>query len=89
MLAITRSLGDHTLKKYVISEPYLNEQILDEKSEFLILGCDGVWDVLTDQEAVDFVNKCRRENKNLSMELIQEALRKGSQDNISVIVVLL
>ena len=61
------------------------------KNEFLIVACDGLWDVLEDQEACDIVRSYVHENGSESREkvssvLIQEALKRGSTDNITVIV---
>ena len=59
--------------------------------EFLIVACDGLWDVMEDQEACDFVRNHVRERgqesrENVSRSLIDEALKRGSTDNITVIV---
>ena len=59
--------------------------------EFLIVACDGLWDVMEDQEACDFVRNHVREHgqesrENVSRSLIDEALKRGSTDNITVIV---
>ena len=59
--------------------------------EFVIVACDGLWDVFEDQEAVDFVRDHVDANGKKSREevasfLIKEALRLGSTDNITVIV---
>jgi serine/threonine protein phosphatase PrpC len=88
VLAITRSLGDHCMKSYVIAQPFIQEKTIELSSDpsFLILACDGLWDVMEDQQAVDFVLKYQDDKENLSKHLITEALRKGSTDNITVVV---
>lgn len=58
VLAISRALGDHLLKEndIVSAEPYVHSTELQSDDSYIILACDGVWDVMTDQEAVEFVN---------------------------------
>jgi serine/threonine protein phosphatase PrpC len=58
----------------------------------LILACDGLWDVLTDQDAADLLmGRYLREGhfSDAAEYLIKEAVRRGSTDNITVIVVFL
>ena len=39
------------MKKFVISEPYVSENILQRDTDtFIIVACDGVWDVLSDDD---------------------------------------
>ena len=54
--------------------------------QFVIVACDGLWDVIQDQQAVDFVLKYQEDKENISQHLINEALRRGSTDNITVVV---
>lgn len=42
ILAVTRSLGDSSMKEYVVGSPYTTETRLGSEDEFLILACDGV-----------------------------------------------
>jgi len=42
VLAVTRSLGDSSMKEYVVGAPYTTETELCDEDEFLILACDGV-----------------------------------------------
>ncbi len=42
-IAITRSLGDHLMKEYIISDPFCTSKIIEEGiDEYLIVACDGV-----------------------------------------------
>eukprot|EP00804_Cyclotella_cryptica_P003889 CCRYP_015747-RA/>CCRYP_015747-RA protein AED:0.30 eAED:0.30 QI:0/-1/0/1/-1/1/1/0/362 len=62
--------------------------------EFLVVACDGLWDVMEDQEVVDLVRKfvgnstsgISQKQEKAAQFLIDEALRRGSTDNITVIV---
>lgn len=42
VLAVTRALGDSSMKEFVVGAPYTTETDLSEEDEFLILACDGV-----------------------------------------------
>ena len=60
--------------------------------EFVILGCDGLWDVFSSQRAVEFARaRLRRHNdpRRCAEELVAEALRMHSSDNLTVVVVCL
>jgi len=88
ILAVTRSLGDRAMKQYVIGTPYTRDYELVDTDTHLILACDGIWDVIQDQEAVDLALKypsC----KEASRALLIKALSSGSTDNISVMVIAL
>jgi len=57
VLAISRALGDHMLKEndVVTAIPHCNDTPLTDEDTYLLLACDGLWDVMTDQEAIDFM----------------------------------
>lgn len=42
VLAVTRSLGDSSMKEFVVGAPYTTETALCDEDEFLVLACDGV-----------------------------------------------
>jgi serine/threonine protein phosphatase PrpC len=100
-LSVSRSFGDLDTAPYVIHRPdifkYKVELNKPNGDKFLIMGCDGLWDVVENQEAIDFVlNNCydspingKRINKNINIahKLATYAIEsKGSTDNVSVIV---
>ena len=42
VLSVTRSLGDSSMKDFVVGAPYTTETELSEEDQFLIMACDGV-----------------------------------------------
>ncbi|EHL00548.1 putative protein phosphatase 2C like protein [Glarea lozoyensis 74030] len=87
VLAVTRALGDAYMKDLVTGHPYTTETVIQpDIDEFIILACDGLWDVCSDQEAVDLI----RENQDpsaASKHLVEHALARFSTDNLSCMVV--
>ena len=43
------------VQHYVSCEPDVKSHTLGPEDEFLIVACDGIWDVLSSQQAVDIV----------------------------------
>lgn len=86
VLAVTRSLGDSSMKEFVVGSPYTTETTLDEDDEFLIVACDGLWDVTEDQDAVDLIRSTVDPQK-ASKLLLDFAMQNYSTDNLSVMVV--
>lgn len=87
VLAVTRALGDAYMKDLVTGHPYTTETVLiPNEDEFLILACDGLWDVCTDQQAVDLIRDIPNE-KLASKVLVDHALKEYSTDNLTVMVV--
>ncbi|KAL1189280.1 putative protein phosphatase 2C 49 [Cardamine amara subsp. amara] len=96
VLSVTRALGDWDMKlprgsqSPLIAEPEIKQINLTEEDEFLIIGCDGIWDVLTSQEAVSIVRRGLRRHDDpmrCARELAMEALRLNTFDNLTVVVV--
>ncbi|EEY65747.1 uncharacterized protein PITG_03271 [Phytophthora infestans T30-4] len=53
-LAVSRAFGDRSLKtptSLVSCEPEVKRVTVQDDDLFLVLACDGVWDVLSEQEA--------------------------------------
>ena len=88
MLAVSRALGDGFLGDAVNSTPHIRRVDLTPDDAFIILACDGVWDVITDQDACDIVAS-EIDPLIAARKLRDTAFEKRSFDNISVIVVFL
>ncbi|XP_066329377.1 probable protein phosphatase 2C 45 [Miscanthus floridulus] len=86
VLAVSRAFGDKLLKQYVVADPEIKEEVVDSSLEFLILASDGLWDVVTNEEAVAMV-KPIQDPQEAANKLLEEASRRGSSDNITVVIV--
>lgn len=65
VLNLSRSLGDLEYKQskklkqeeqMITAFPDVKVEKISNETDFLLIGCDGVWDCLTSQEAIDYVN---------------------------------
>ncbi|XP_008227814.1 PREDICTED: probable protein phosphatase 2C 49 [Prunus mume] len=96
VLSVTRALGDWDMKfprgssSPLIADPEFRQVVLTEDDEFLIIGCDGIWDVMSSQHAVSLVRRGLRRHddpEQCARDLVMEALRLNTFDNLTVIVV--
>ncbi|KAJ0032049.1 hypothetical protein Pint_14716 [Pistacia integerrima] len=98
-LGVTRALGDWHLEGMkeiggrggpLSAEPELKLVTLTNEDEFLIIGSDGIWDVFSSQNAVDFSRRRLQEHNDLKLcckEIVGEAKKRGSRDNLTVVMV--
>jgi len=89
-LSVSRAFGDLEYSTYVKHKPDVFSHTLRGTDQFLILACDGLWDEVSSQDAVNFVlkNKDRSDVPNIALALGKWAINeKHSTDNVSIIVI--
>ncbi|MED6120417.1 hypothetical protein PIB30_020769 [Stylosanthes scabra] len=86
-LAMTRAFGDGKLKEHITSEPDVMIRKIDDDTDFIILASDGLWKVMTNQDACDCIKDDVDDAKKAAKKLVEEAKSLGSYDDISCIVV--
>jgi hypothetical protein len=87
-LSLSRAFGDLDCCPYVTHLPNIYRYKLSIKDKFIIIACDGLWDVLSNDEAVNYVKELQNKNfnGNYAKELSNYAYAKGSMDNITTII---
>lgn len=106
-LALSRALGDFEFKQsphldaenqVVTANPDIIVHTATPEDEFLILACDGIWDVLTSQQVIDYVRRAianRKELTEICEELMDKCCAPDSDwggvgcDNMTVMIVAL
>ncbi|OHT05381.1 hypothetical protein TRFO_05969 [Tritrichomonas foetus] len=93
-LAVSRALGDfwcnNNTKKYqglFIKPEIIQINLSEEEDVGFVIACDGLWDVLSNTEVAKIVRKAETA-VDAAVTLKNLAIASGSQDNVSVIVVL-
>ena len=80
---LTRGFGDLEYKKnkklkpeeqMVTANPDIQIVNYTKDIDFVIIGCDGIWDCLKNQEACDFVKKRLKDNPNIKISKIIEEM---------------
>ncbi|XP_075705095.1 protein phosphatase 1G [Rhinoderma darwinii] len=65
-LNLSRAIGDHFYKRnrnlppeeqMISALPDIKVLTLNEENEFMVIACDGIWNVMSSQEVVDFIHE--------------------------------
>ena len=96
-LSVSRAFGDCDSQPFVTHRPELLRYELNSCDKFIVLACDGLYDVLQNHDIVNFIllncydctGKRINQTVNIAKKLGEHAIEKHSSDNISVIVVFL
>lgn len=85
-LAMSRAFGDRKLKEHISSDPDVAIEDIGDDTELVVVASDGLWKVMSNQEAVDEVRDTRDARK-AAVKLVDSAVDRGSKDDIACVVV--
>ncbi|CAO2143431.1 unnamed protein product [Urochloa humidicola] len=86
VVPVSRAFGNKLLKNYVLVDPEIQEEVIDSSHEFLILASHGLWDVVSNEQAVEMV-KPIQDPEEAAKELLREAYKRETSENTTVVVV--
>lgn len=102
LLGVSRAFGDNDFKTsrgdykdkfkgdLVTAVPDVQKIAITPDDEFLVMGCDGLFEVMDPQQVVDFVRAklaLHGHVQHACEELVSYAISIGSTDNVTVVVV--
>ena len=102
-LSVSRTIGDVEAKyaqyngnpNVVVARPDIFEQVITKDSDFLFIGCDGMFDELSNKEIVDYIWQNRDRSKQCNEQaaeavdsVIRLAAYRKSYDNLTGVIVL-
>ncbi|RLN02464.1 hypothetical protein BBJ28_00016892 [Nothophytophthora sp. Chile5] len=86
-----RGILFHLLCLAVSAKPDIEIQQIDGTEEFLVIACDGIWDVMTNDDLCGYVRQLMNNGESnlvlIAEEILDHCLRAGSRDNMSVVIV--
>ena len=99
-LAVSRALGDFVYKdrhdltpmqQKVSPYPDIKIEERDGTEEFLVIACDGIWDVMSNDDLCQYIRYLLSIGETdlglVVEELLDHCLELGSRDNMSAIIV--
>ena len=96
-LAVSRAIGDNSLKHInpklspLTATPEITITELQKDDEFIVIACDGLWDVMDNQEVVDYIRKQYKKNEDLqliSKNIVYHAINNlFSGDNVTCLII--
>jgi len=90
-LGVSRAFGNYEFKESHIlsSEPEINHFTLSCETEYLVVGSDGLYEQFSNDEIISFIKTgvINAPLDKVVKDLLEEAIDRGCDDNISIIVV--
>ena len=76
-VAVARSVGDHALAEFgITAEPSVTQRALEQNDKCLLLGSDGLWDMVSNEKAVSVAQKYYPDATQAAAALIKMATRR-------------
>ncbi len=89
ILAISRALGDRDIASCITAEPEVINIVLERKHhKFLILACDGIWDVLSSQDALNIIADAIEGYTSPSQSIVERSIatEKTTEQGYTIMV---
>ncbi|MBN3324047.1 PPM1G phosphatase, partial [Atractosteus spatula] len=84
-LNLSRAIGDHFYKRnkalppeeqMISALPDIKVLTLNKDHDFMVIACDGIWNVMSSQEVIDFVSERIKPNENGEVRLLSSIVEE-------------
>ena len=89
VLSVARAIGDIQQKPSITAEPDVNTVDLNGEEDYMVMACDGLWDAIDPDKIPKLIEEHFQmggTQEKTAEFLVKKALKHGSMDNITVIV---
>lgn len=87
-LSLSRAFGDGDNAPFISQVPDVYYKKITSNTKYIVMGCDGLWDVIENEELYNLLELySKNKSNNLAADLANEALLRGTHDNVSVIII--
>lgn len=88
VLAVSRAFGNRSLRSVIRPDAEVTTRDLQKDDDYLVIASDGLWDILRNKDVCDLCYAQGRQGPQyLAEELVNQAIARGSMDNVTCIVV--
>ncbi len=86
-LSVSKSFGDEDNAPYISHKPdVFNIKLAN--IQYVVMFCDGLYASLNNEDIIKIINiSKKKKSKNLAVDLVEESLKQGTTDNVSLIVI--
>jgi len=90
-LSLSRAFGDVESTPYITHSPEIFKYTLNKNDKFIVFACDGLWDVMSNINVINYINVLIEiEYKgNYAKKLAEKAIKEGSTDNVTIVILFL
>lgn len=90
-LSLSRAFGDVESTPYITHYPEIFKYTLNKNDKFIVFACDGLWDVMSNTNVINYINLLMEVDYkgNYAKKLAEKAIKEGSTDNVTIVILFL
>lgn len=88
VLAVARAFGNRSLRQVIRPDAEITIKRLERDDDMIVIASDGLWDVLSNRDVMQICKSYSGQSQQrIANELSTAAIKRGSMDNVTVILI--